>query len=116
MKALCVYESLDFERGKDPKTTLRIGQWQKQSMEDELRELTHRHGGASRVEDIEDRTGESYLKGIYQNPKYFNSERWILYNYKNNEFFYSYPEADFLFLMTSLDDAIEEIEQGIMDS
>ena len=117
MKALYVYENLDFERGGDPKKYLKIGAWQKNALKKELQDLVKRHGGFYRITNVnKDSEYNHYIRGTYNNKEYFDKSRIIRYDYRENKFFYSYQKAGAMWAMNSLEDAIEEIEQSIIDA
>lgn len=86
MKARFVHESVNFERGKEPKESMGVGMWMELKIQEMMERMVETYGGSYTIT----REG-STIEGFYSNDLFSSKGRSIIYNIKNKTFSFSFP-------------------------
>ena len=86
MRARLVYEAVNFERGQDPKESLKIGMWMEFDIQEMMERLVEKHEGSYTID-----RDSSQITGTYFNTMFNSKARIIIYDLEEGTFHFSFP-------------------------
>ena len=109
MKAQFVYERLDFERGQDPKGSMKIGRWVEKEMKEIFDFIVDRHKGTYTVD-----REYPLVKGFYKNDLFGSGGRYLVYNLETGRKFMTWPGSDAIEIdIQHPDEFINEVDKDL---